>query len=184
MTTMNRRRFSALAGATALTLAGGPAMAQSETEVRMYFPVAVGGPVTKIIDEYAANFEKANPGIKIKPIYAGDYVQTITKVLTAIKGGDTPETAILLAADLFTLYDEDVIVPIDNFVKSDADKKWLGSFYPAFMENARVDGKTYAIRSSARRRCSTTTRTPSRPPASTRTRVRRTGPKCARWPRS
>ncbi len=145
MTTMNRRRFSALAGATALTMAAGPTMAQADTEVRMYFPVAVGGPVTKIIDEYAANFEKANPGIKIKPIYAGDYVQTITKVLTAIKGGDTPETAILLAADLFTLYDEDVIVPIDNFVKTDADKKWLASFYPAFMENARVDGKTYAI---------------------------------------
>lgn len=145
MTNLSRRSFSTLAAGAALAATASPVSAQAETEVRMYFPVAVGGPVTKIIDDYAAAFEKANPGIKIKPIYAGDYVQTITKVLTAIKGGDTPETAILLAADLFTLYDEDVIVPIDGFVKTDDDKKWLASFYPAFMENAKVEGKTYAI---------------------------------------
>ena len=84
----------------------------------MFFPVAVGGPVTKIIDDYAAAFEKENAGIKVKPIYAGDYQQTVAKVLTAIKGGDTPETAILLAADLFLLTDEDVVVPLDDFVKT------------------------------------------------------------------
>ena len=111
----------------------------------MYFPVAVGGPVTKIIDEYAAGFEKENPGIKIKPIYAGDYQQTVAKVLTAIKGGDVPETAILLAADLFLLEDEGVIVPIEDFARTPDDKAWLATFYPAFMENAKLKGKTYAI---------------------------------------
>lgn len=111
----------------------------------MYFPVAVGGPVTKIIDDYAVGFEKENPGIKIKPIYAGDYQQTVAKVLTAIKGGDIPETAILLAADLFLLTDEDVVVPIDDFVKTADDKAWMNTFYPAFMENAKLKGKTYAI---------------------------------------
>ena len=146
---LTRRTISALALSVSMLALSAPFAAQparaNDTEVRMYFPVAVGGPVTKIIDDYAAAFEKANPGIKIKPVYSGDYVQTITKVLTAIKGGDVPETAILLAADLFTLYDEDVIVPIDNFIKTAEDKAWLSSFYPAFMENAQVDGKTFAI---------------------------------------
>jgi sn-glycerol 3-phosphate transport system substrate-binding protein len=142
MTKLTRRTFSALA-LTAPFIS--TAATAQEAEVRMYFPVAVGGPVTKIIDDYAAAFEKVNPGIKIKPVYSGDYIQTLTKVLTAIKGGDVPETAILLAADLFTLFDEDVIVPIDGFVKTDADKAWLASFYPAFMENAKIDGKTFAI---------------------------------------
>ena len=142
MLKMTRRTVSAAALAAALGATG--ALAQ-ETEVRMYFPVAVGGPVTKIIDDYAAAFEKENPGIKVKPIYAGDYQQTVAKVLTAIRGKDTPETAILLAADLFLLTDEDVVVPIDDFVKTAEDKAWLGSFYPAFMENAKLKGKTYAI---------------------------------------
>jgi sn-glycerol 3-phosphate transport system substrate-binding protein len=121
------------------------AASAADVEVRMYFPVAVGGPVTKIIDDYAAGFEKENPGIKIKPIYAGDYQQTVAKVLTAIKGGDIPETAILLAADLFLLTDEDVVAPMDDFVKSADDKAWMNTFYPAFMENAKLKGKTYAI---------------------------------------
>ena len=137
-------RRTAIGAALGVAMAAGTASAQ-DVEVRMYFPVAVGGPVTKIIDEYAAGFEKENPGIRIKPIYAGDYQQTVAKVLTAIKGGDVPETAILLAADLFLLEDEGVIVPIEDFARTADDKAWLATFYPAFMENAKLKGKAYAI---------------------------------------
>ena len=126
------------------SLTGSPVNA-ADIEVRFFFPVAVGGPVTKIIDDYATAFEKENPGIKVKPVYAGDYVQTVTKAMTAVKGGDAPETAILLAADLMLLTDEGVVVPFDDFVKTPDDKAWLASFYPAFMENAKLKDKTYAI---------------------------------------
>lgn len=142
MSKLTRRSFTALALAT--SLAAGTAAA-ADVEVRMYFPVAVGGPVTKIIDDYAAAFEKENPGIKVKPIYAGNYQETVAKVLTAIKGGDKPEMAILLAADIFLLTDEDVVVPVEDFVKTAEDKAWLNTFYPAFMENAKLKGKIYAI---------------------------------------
>ena len=71
MSMINRRIFSAMT--VALGLVATPVMA-ADVEVRFYYPVAVGGPVTKIIDEYAASFEKDHPGIKIKPVYAGDYV--------------------------------------------------------------------------------------------------------------
>jgi sn-glycerol 3-phosphate transport system substrate-binding protein len=67
--------------------------AQAPVEVSFYFPVAVGGPITKLIDGYAADFEKENPGIKVKPIYSGTYQDTITKALTAVKGGE-PVTSI------------------------------------------------------------------------------------------
>ena len=142
MSKISRRTFTALAVAAGFASTTASA---ADVEVRMYFPVAVGGPVTKIIDDYATGFEKENPGIKIKPIYAGDYQQTVAKVLTAIKGGDIPETAILLAADLFLLTDEDAVVPMDDFVKTADDTAWMNTFYPAFMENAKLKGKTYAI---------------------------------------
>ena len=138
-----RRTATALA-ALSLAAATLPASA-ADLELRFYYPVAVGGPITKIIDGYAADFEKANPGIKIKPIYSGDYVQTIGKVLTAIKGGDTPEMAILLAADIMSLTDEDVVAAVSDLAKTDEDKAWLKGFYPAFMENAQLKGKTYGI---------------------------------------
>lgn len=142
MITLSRRAFGA--AMLALGLSAGAAVA-ADIELRFYYPIAVGGPITKIVDEYAAGFEKANPGIKVKPIYSGDYLQTTTKALTAMKGGDTPELAILLAADLITLIDEDAVVPLDDFAKTPEDKAWFEGFYPAFMENARFKGKTYAI---------------------------------------
>jgi sn-glycerol 3-phosphate transport system substrate-binding protein len=144
MTRLTRRGFAACALAFGLTVGAATAHA-ADVELRFYYPIAVGGPITKIIDEYAAAFEKEHPGIKVKPIYAGDYTQTIGKALTAMKGGDTPELAILLAADLMTLIDEDAVVAFDDVIKTPAEKAWLDSFYPAFMENARLKGKTYAI---------------------------------------
>jgi sn-glycerol 3-phosphate transport system substrate-binding protein len=144
MTRLTRRTFGAGAAATAGLIAM-PAVAQAKTEVRFYFPIAVGGPVSKIIDEYGAAFEKENPDIKITPIYSGDYVQTVAKALTAIKGGDTPETAILLAADLFLLLGEDVIVPVSDIANTAADKAWMDGFFPAFLANSQYKGKVYSI---------------------------------------
>ena len=121
------------------------AQAQAQTEVSFYYPVAVGGPITKIIDGLAADFEKENPGIKLKPIYSGSYQDSITKALTAVKSGEPPVTSILLSTDMFTLIDEDAIVPFDELIKTPDDKAWLKSFYPAFMENSQTGGKTWGI---------------------------------------
>ncbi len=142
---MNRSTFlSTLVAAAAL--AGLPAAAQAQqTEISFFYPVAVGGPITKLIDEYAAEFTKDNPGIKVTPIYAGSYQDTIVKALTAHKSGTPPVTSVVLSTDMFTLIDEDAIVPIDNFVKTADDKAWLGSFYKAFMLNSRSGGKTWGI---------------------------------------
>ena len=54
-------------------------------------------------------------------------------------------TSVLLSTDMFTLIDEDAIVPIDDFVKTDDDKKWLASFFPAFMVNSQTGGKTWGV---------------------------------------
>ena len=145
MTGLTRRSFTTASALTAGGMIAGPAIAQARTEVRFYFPIAVGGPVSRIIDDYAAAFERENPDIKVTPIYSGDYVQTVAKALTAIKGGDIPETAILLAADLFLLLGEDVIVPVSDLATSPADKAWLDSFFPAFLANSQYKGKVYSV---------------------------------------
>jgi sn-glycerol 3-phosphate transport system substrate-binding protein len=120
-----------------------PAIAQSTTEVSFYYPVAVGGPITKLIDTMAADFEKDNPGIKVRPIYSGTYQETLVKLVTAHKSGNPPALSVVLSTDMFTLIDDDVIVPFEDFAKSADDKTWLQSFFPAFMENSRSGGKTW-----------------------------------------
>jgi sn-glycerol 3-phosphate transport system substrate-binding protein len=131
--------------AIVLAMVAGAASAQAPVEVSFFYPVAVGGPITKIIDGFAADFEKENPGIKLRPIYSGSYQESIAKALTAVKSGDPPVMSILLSTDMFTLIDEDAIVPFDDLIKTADDKAWLKSFYPAFMENSQTGGKTWGI---------------------------------------
>ncbi len=140
--------LTAIAGAVLIAIATGAmtsgAMAK-DIVLSFYYPVAVGGPITKIIDGYAADFEKENPGIKINAIYAGTYQDTLTKALTAFKSGEPPDIAVLLSTDMFTLIDEDAIAPFDDLLKTEADKAWAKSFFPAFMENSQTGGKIWGI---------------------------------------
>jgi len=115
------------------------------TEVSFYYPVAVGGPITKLVDSLAADFEKENPGIKVKPIYSGTYQESIVKALTAMKSGEPPVLSVLLSTDMFTLIDEGAIVDWTGLATSPEDQAWLKSFYPAFMENSQTGGKVWGI---------------------------------------
>src|SRR3954466_10456388 len=141
---LDRRQFLAASAALGGSIAS-PALAQGATEVSFFYPIAVGGPITKLIDAYAADFEKENPAIRIKPIYAGTYQESIAKALTAHKSGTPPVTSVLLSTDMFTLIDEEAIVPIDGFIKTDEDKKWLSSFFPGFMLNSRTPDKVWGV---------------------------------------
>lgn len=130
--------------ATALFFAG-PAFQASAVELQMYYPVAVGGPLTNIMDGLVAGFEKENPGITVKAIYSGNYDDTLTKAMTALRGGQPPQISVLLSADLYTLIDEDAIIPVEDLAASAEDQAWLKSFYPGFLTNSRTAGKTWTV---------------------------------------
>ena len=138
-----RRTFLKSLAALAVSAAFcAPVLAANPVEISFYYPVAVGGAVTKTIDSMVADFEKANPDIKVKAIYAGTYQESIVKALTAFKGGTPPTLAVLLSTDLFTLIDENAIVPIDSLASSAEDKKWIDGFYKGFMENSQTGKST------------------------------------------
>lgn len=143
---MRRVLLKTLVFSLAGAFCAAPAWSQSKpVELEFYYPVAVGGPITKIVDGMVETFEKSHPNIKIKSIYAGSYQDSVAKALTAQKGGNPPQLAVLLSTDMFTLIDEDAIVPFDPLVQSEEDKKWLGGFYKAFMANSQTGGKTWGI---------------------------------------
>jgi sn-glycerol 3-phosphate transport system substrate-binding protein len=135
-------RIVATAGVAAALLSS-PAFAASE--ITFYYPIAVGGPIPKIIDGYAAEFQKQHPDIVVKPVYAGSYQDSIVKAMTAAKAGNPPDVAVLLSTDMFTLIDNDLIEPIDTVAGSDTDKAWIKSFYPAFMLNSQAGGHTWGV---------------------------------------
>lgn len=144
---MRRTLLKTLAFSLTAAFCAAPAWAQSDkaVELEFYYPVAVGGPITGIVDGMVEEFEAEHPNIKIKSIYAGSYQDSVAKALTAHKGGSAPQLAVLLSTDMFTLIDEGAITPFDPLIKTDDDKKWLDSFYPGFMANSQTGGETWGI---------------------------------------
>lgn len=114
-------------------------------ELTMYFPVSVGGGPDTLIDALCEEYHKENPNVKVTPVYAGSYADTRTKVQAAIKGGNTPDLAIMFSIDLYSLLSMDAIADIDSFCTTDADKEWLNGFYDGFMMNSRDGETTYGI---------------------------------------
>jgi sn-glycerol 3-phosphate transport system substrate-binding protein len=142
---VRRNLLKAAAAATTLSLLGASAWAQKPVEVTFYYPIAVGGPLNKVIDQFATEFEAENPGVKVKPIYAGTYQESLVKAMTAAKSGQPPTMAVLLSTDMFTLIDQGAIVPVSDLAKGPDDKKWLDGFFPAFMKNSRTTGKNWGV---------------------------------------
>ncbi len=121
------------------------AVASQKTELTMYYPVAVGGPLTKIVDGLVADFEKVNPNIDVKAIYAGNYNDARIKSLAAIKAGESAQLAVMFSIDVYDLIEQDAIIPFSDIANTQEDKKWLNSFYPALMENGTTLGKIWGV---------------------------------------
>ena len=139
---IRRRRLLA----TAASVLAAPAVLRAQTgqKLTFYYPVAVGGPLAAIIDGFCSLYQKET-GVTVEAVYAGDYSQTLIKTATAIKGGGGPHFAVLLAAEMHSLQDMDILVSIDE-IGLDADSQsWLGGFYPAFLANSHADGKTWSV---------------------------------------
>lgn len=117
----------------------------AQTELTMYYPVAVGGPLTKIVDSMVADFMKENPDIKVNAIYAGNYNDARIKALAALKSGKPAQLSVMFSIDIYELIEQDAIIAFDDVVETPEEKAWLNSFYPTLMENGRTAGKTWGI---------------------------------------
>lgn len=140
---MIRRRHLLAAGAGLLAT---PAVLRAQTTQKLtfYYPVAVGGPLAAIMDGYCKAYHDET-GVTVEAVYAGDYSQALIKATTAIKAGTGPQFAVLLAAEMHSLQDQEILVSLDE-IGLDADaRKWLEGFYPAFLANSHAEGKTWSV---------------------------------------
>lgn len=136
--------LSTLTVAGALSLSINHAAAQ-EVELSMYYPVAVGGPLTEIVDGMVEEFEAEHPDISVEAIYAGNYDDTRVRAVSALEAGNPPELSVMFSIDLYEMIEKDAILAFDDIVDTEEGQAWLDGFYPALMENGTLDGKTYGV---------------------------------------
>ena len=119
--------------------------ANAQVELTMYYPIAVGGPLTEVVDGIVADFEAANPDIAVNAIYAGNYDDTRIRALAALQSGEPAQLAVMFSIDAYDLIEQELIVPFDDLVETDEDRAWLDSFYPALMANGQIEGQTWGV---------------------------------------
>ena len=131
---------------TTLAMAAAAMMATpvwAKTKLTMYYPIAVGGSLTEVVDGIVADFEKANPDIEVEAIYSGNYDDTRVRALSALSSGEPAQLAVMFSIDAYDLIEQDHVVPFDSI--QGVDKEWLNSFYPALTANGKIEGKTWGI---------------------------------------
>lgn len=121
------------------------ASAMAKTELTMYYPVSVGGPLTEVMDGLIADFQKENPEITVKAVYSGNYDETRVRALSALRGGESVQLSVLGALDAHDLVEQGLVESFSDIAKTDEEKAWLTSFYPALMANGTIEGKVWGI---------------------------------------
>ncbi|QQO08605.1 ABC transporter substrate-binding protein [Breznakiella homolactica] len=125
----------------------GDSSSSGKMELTFFYPVQVGGPLTKLIDQICDDFTKENPNIVIKPVYTGNYDDTVVKIQTAIQGKNPPDFFINLATQRFSMAASGAAIPLDDLIAADgaAGQAYINDFLEGFMEDSWVDGKIYSI---------------------------------------
>jgi sn-glycerol 3-phosphate transport system substrate-binding protein len=127
----------------ALLLLAAPAWAG--TSLKFYYPVHLTGPLVKEVEAIVAEFHKANPDVRVEPVWGGNYAENMQKTVAALQAGSPPDLAVHLAVDLVTLRDMDAVIPLDEFIQRDGGDKIVEDFFPSFLADLKAEGKTWAL---------------------------------------
>jgi len=138
---MSATRYSRLACAWLLSATA--TCAAEPVTLQMYYPIAVGGKVSHTVESLVSDFERTHADVHIQPVYTGDYATTVTKALTAFRGGNAPQMAVMGDIEAYSLMDAGAIVAASDLANDDGGKAWLTGFYPAFLRP--IDGKIWGV---------------------------------------
>lgn len=90
-----------------------------------------------------ANFEAANPGIKVNASYADSYANSNSKLLAAHAANEVPAVQQTIQTAIATFAENGVIYPIDEYIAANNDdmSNYAKGMYEAFSYN----GKQYGV---------------------------------------
>lgn len=106
------------------------ALADDVIELTYYFPTQTAGPLAIGMEEIVAEFNAKNPGIKVTPVFTGDYGGVLEKTLTAISGGNAPHV-ILLSTAINDLLAVDALVDMRTLIAQEPEG-FLDDYVPGF----------------------------------------------------
>lgn len=110
-----------------------------------WYPVDVGGGLTKIVDGLMADFNKTHPGIKVTAVYTGNYDVTLQKIQAGKLAGTLPDVGVTEISSVPVLASLGAAQPLDTLIAGSGGAKFLDRFWPSMLLNSRYQGKVYGI---------------------------------------
>jgi sn-glycerol 3-phosphate transport system substrate-binding protein len=101
--------------------------------LRFYFPVGVAGSLAPKMEAMVGKFNEEHSNIEVEPIFAGGYVQTFQKALTANAAGSPPDVALVSDPDVWSLADAKAIMPLDDQIAAEGGEEYLADFHETFI---------------------------------------------------
>ena len=127
----------------------------------------MGGQLGDWVNDLAKGFNESQKEYKVVPTFKGSYPETLTAGIAAFRSGNRPDILQVFEVGTATMMaSKGAIMPVYKLM---ADRREVRSkaYVPAVgATTPRRRARCCRSRSTARRRSSITTRTPSRPPAS------------------
>ncbi len=141
-----KRLFSIVLCVSIMLGLGSAIASASPLELTMYFPVNVGGTAAATIERFTGDFNAQNTDVRVTPVYTGNYDDTITKIQTAIQGGNPPDLFVSLATQRFTMASTKMAMPLDDLIALDPEgAEFIDDFIDGFMLDSYVEGAVYSI---------------------------------------
>jgi sn-glycerol 3-phosphate transport system substrate-binding protein len=129
-----------------LLVLGFVATAAAQAPVEISFWYGVGGQLQKVIESQAEKFNRAHPGIRVTPFYAGAYGAggpMQQKLLASMAAGSVPDVVQMEIHSTCTFASKGALLALDELMARSAhDRK--DDFLPV-LTNTACDGKTYGI---------------------------------------
>lgn len=143
-------RRTALGAALAAPVAASfirSAHAADATEIDLFFPVPVQGPLANKMKELVERFNSQQTGVRATAVYTGSYDDTNLKTRAAIKAGKPPGAVIMSANFVREYVINGDVDPFDPIIEKSGKvpAAYFDEFWPALKPNAVIDGKVYGI---------------------------------------
>jgi multiple sugar transport system substrate-binding protein len=94
----------------------------------------------KALEGIVADFNTANPDVKITPRYQGNYTQLFQKVSASIQTHQLPALAVAYESFIADYMTVNIIVPLDDYLKDPKNglsAEGLADIYPAYLQTNR-----------------------------------------------
>lgn len=117
----------------------------AQTEITFFYPVNIGGAVPDLISKMADDFMTENPGIKVTPVYTGNYGDNAVQVQAAFQAKKPPELFLYDFTQSLSMISTGWVTPLDDLLAADGGDEYINDFMEGFMKDAYVDGKLWSI---------------------------------------